>query len=477
MAHLPDPRPEIWLGGDESGGFDFAGRSGDAYFLITTVGMVGDSLRHGLEEVGAELRGVVGDPSIGRPFHAKDDTPLTRDRVFRLLATHQLMIDVSIVDKTTVPRELTSGGGHPLYTLLWYQHLAHALPGILHPANKVRLSIAEMSAYSRKQAFQSAINQATAVAYIPLLLDAMAVYGPDPPHENMYAVPALLFGYGDARRDWLLQVADYCAWAIQRKLRRDDDRGYGEIRHLIRSERVVTIAARLGADHDPAPQLVGLHSWTGLDGLARDYEASGAYRIGPADSFQALLAFQGALRTGDMATAVLHLTSIRPADVDGDWERFRTYLTAIGLLADMVMHERALAPDATAALAAWAQHQLARDEHDLLGRSLLAVALYNHGLTLGRLGADADAVRAYDSLIVAFADADEARIRATVAKAFVNRGHALHRLGDALMGNASYGEAIDRYGDEEDPAFDEPIAKARRAVTGKLPSLRRDNDI
>jgi len=342
MAHLPDPRPEIWLGGDESGGFDFAGRSGDAYFLIATVGIAGDSLRHDLEDVGAELRGVVGDPSIGRPFHAKDDTPLTRDRVFRLLATHQLMIDVSIVDKTTVPRELTSGGGHRLYTLSWYQHLAHALPGILHPVNKVRLSIAELGAYSRRQAFQSAINQATGVAYVPLLVDAMAAYGPEPPVENMYAVPALMFGYGDARQDWLLQVADYAAWAIQRKLRRNDDRGYGEIRHLIRSERLVTITARAAADRDPDPHLAGLHAWTGLDGLARGYEASSTYRIGPADSFQALLAFQGALRAEDTATAVTYLASIRPADMDGNWARFRTYLTVVGLLADTVMHEPAL---------------------------------------------------------------------------------------------------------------------------------------
>ncbi len=476
MAHLPDPRLEIWLGGDESGSFDFAGRPGDAYFLIATVGIAGDSLRHDLEDVGTELRRAVGDPSIGRPFHAKDDTPLTRDRVFQLLASHRLMIDVSIVDKTMVPRELTSGGGHPLYTLLWYQHLAHTLPGILHPANKVRLSIAEMGTYSRKQAFQSAINQVTAVAYVPLIVDAMAAYGPEPPVENMYAVPALMFGYGDARRDWLLQVADYCAWAIQRKLRKDDDRGYGEIRHLIRSERVVTITARPATDRDPDPQIAGLHSWTGLNALARGYEASGAYRIGPADSFQALLAFQGALRAGDAAAAVRYLASVQPTDVDVRWERAPAYLTVVGLLADTVMHEPALALDATNSLAAWARHQLARDERDPLGRSLLAIALYNHGLTLGRLGEDADAVRAYDSLIGTFADADDARIRATVAKALVNKGHALRRLGDAWAGNASYGEAINRYGDEKDPAFDEPITKARRYVAGNQPSTGRDND-
>jgi len=137
----------------------------------------------------------------------------------------------------------------------------------------------------------------------------------------------------------------------------------------------------------------------------------------------------------------------------------------------------ALALSATISLAAWARHQLARDGRDPLGRSLLAVALYNHGLTLGRLGKDVDAVRVYDDLIDAFADADETPIRATVAKALVNKGHALRRMGDAAAGNASYSEAIDRYGDEEDAAFEEPIAKARRCVAGEHPSPRHHNGV
>jgi hypothetical protein len=310
---MKDIRPEIWLSGDESGGFDFTDRPDDRYFLIVTVAVRGDSLRGRLDDLGAELRSVTGDASIGLPFHATEDSYSTRDRVFELLSSYDLAIDATILDKSTVPEELRRRRKrHLLYGLLWYQHIIHVVPGMFSDemrlgspgfANKVTLTIAELGAYSRKAAVRHAIVQASIFGYIPALV---AVIGPDGTgftEANLPAIPAFRWFVEAAEDERLLQVADYCAWAIQRSLNRCDDRAYREIRRYIRSERFVSVRRRLV----PQPVMDAADNGFPLDymtGEIGNYEVTSTYCVGPGDSYQALLAARECLRDGDYHRSV-----------------------------------------------------------------------------------------------------------------------------------------------------------------------------
>ncbi len=462
-----DPRREIRVGGDESGGLDFSGHADGRYFLIVTVGSEGDALPRALAALATDLRAITGDPSVGQPFHASKDVRYIRERLFDVLAAHDVAIDASIVDKRAVPADLVGGRNTPgkhFFSLVWYHHLIHALPGLLSPACKVHLTIAELGAYSRKTALQTAVKQATGVAYAPLLIDAIEAAGVGWSEEALRRVPALMFSYADAKDEPLLQIADYCGWAIQRKLERDDDAAYAKIKHLIRSERYLTIKIKVAANKPVAAQAIGLGTWTGLEGGVHDYEAVSEYRVGPADSFQALLALQEALRLEDLPRAIACLELIQPAALFRTEERVRGLLHFVGALTDQVLPDPELALRVTTILARVARHVARADADDLLGRALLSTALYNQALTLGRLGRDVDALRVYDDLIAEFHDAHVPVIDAQVAKAVVNRAHALRRRGDDRAAFDAYCQVIARYVDSTETLFDEPIIKALGGV-------------
>lgn len=464
----PDPRPELWVCGDESGTPTIAGGPQDRYYLIVTVSMEGASLRQRFDDLANELRPLVTNPTKGL-FHAKDDTPLTRDRVFALLGSHALTIDATIVDKTALPSDLLGRRVHRLYTLLWYHHILHTLPGLLRPASKVHLVIAEMGDASHKRAFRDAIAQATAATYVPAFEQAFAASGYRLSGEGAFhRVPALQFSYSDARTERLLQVADYCAWAIRRTLTENDERGYGEIRHLIRSERLLTITKKAG-DTTAASLPAGLVGLMGGTGLVHAYAALTTYRIGPADSFQALLSFQEALlaETDETARAVSYVEAITLSDILYDEARAQGFLSFVGLLVDRVITDAPKALRATTALAQAARYALAHQGNMVLARGLLSSALYNRGVVFGRSGQDDEALRAYDEVIAASRNDDLPVITAQIAKARVNKANILRRRGDTAAAFDLYcralesaaGVSADRF------LFDEPVTNALHALS------------
>jgi len=473
MAQRPDPRPQLDVAGDESGSLDFSGRAGDEFFLVVTVGAEHNTLRDALDNLADDLQASLGDFAIGQPFHACEDTWPIRHRVFDTLASHDISIDATIVEKALAPPSLVGGPHMPgkrFYRLVWYQHIIHVLPGLLNPACKVHLTIAELGAYSRKQAFQLAVNQATGLAYAPLLIDAMAAagvgVGTEWPEDAFHHMPALMFDYADAKDERLLQAADYCAWAIQRKLKCIDDRSYRKLQSRIRSERHLTIT-ETGGQHDGASvQTGGPSSCTGLVGDMHKYEVSSTYNVGPADSFQALLGLQEALRRDDLAQAICYLEVIRLPDLSRQAERLRAFLHFIGALTDWATPHPELALRATTVLTQAARHMLQRDANDVLARVLLCAALYNHACALGHVQRDAEAMSFYGELIEQFGQVQEMPISAMVAKALVNRGHAFNQAGNIADATAAYCAVIDRFGDEQNEAFDEPLSKALSCIDG-----------
>ena len=82
-----------------------------------------------------------------------------------------------------------------------------------------------------------------------------------------------------------------------------------------------------------------------------NYEVSSTYHVGPADSFQALLGLEEALRLEDLAQAVACLEVIRLPDLSRQAGRLRGFLCFIGALTDWATPHPEFALRATTILA------------------------------------------------------------------------------------------------------------------------------
>jgi hypothetical protein len=286
-----DRRPELDIAGDESGTLAVPFQPDDRYFVVATVGLARPSnLRHAMHR----LRKPVIDLGISanRFFHACEDTRMTRRQLLTLLAQYPLKIDTTILDKQDLPPGMDP---FEIYSLAWYEHLVHALPGLLLlPCSKARLYVARLSNQARKRGFNAAYNEATLVAYVPY----MTWYSRDmiPPAQgirgSLYQGPALLYGEGEPRDDRLLQVSDIVAWAVRRKWSLGDSSFYDLLQGHVRSERLLFISRCKHPNDSPLYRLGILGYTHGLRSTVHHFHTVPQYEVGPDDDFQRLLAVE-----------------------------------------------------------------------------------------------------------------------------------------------------------------------------------------
>lgn len=520
-----DLRREIQLCGDEAGTFDFRPSPHDRYFLIVTVAIPDSHIASELDALADHIRTKAGDDVVGDAFHAKDDTPLTRDQVFDLLAEHDLAVDATIVDKSTVPTRLRRDL-QAFYTLMWSQHLLHVLPGMLYPPAKVMLTAAEMGLRSKEPGFQAAIAMATAFSYMPFIEALTPLVSPHAATNWLVNMPALGFTYANPQDNRLLQVADYCAWAIQRNLHRPDEtrnneQWYGQIEHMIRSERFVTMEDKGRAWAKTVPTFSGVMTLPKMRGTHNEFAVRSTYRRGPADSFQARLSMAHEIFAGDLAGALDMLETIDFDNVFLD-VRFTTFIKLIALMHTAVEADPATAIRCTEVLAKATEclirrkdgppstqdlHELiflaSRAQEGLRGRpegartaevamrlceyalqhmpgdraatALLVMAMYNRALRLGTSQAD-EALVGYSQVIARFDEVADPPTAVTVARAYVNKGNLLRRRGERDRALACFLTVIDRHGHEPAELFHEPVVKAYLGA-GELASENGDAEL
>lgn len=209
---------KVHVFGDEGGDLTFKPACPPGisrYFTIGTVAMddcsIGEdllALRRELAWEGLQLDG----------FHATVDRQLVRDRVFDVIAQHDLRFDATTYDKRKAYPHTTD----PLcfYKLAWYCHFKHVAREIAD-ANDELLVVASSLQIKRKK-------RATKAAFHKAVKDVV--------HQ---VSPTLVChcAFSPAKTDPCLQVADYLTWAIQRKTEWGDRRSYEQIKHLVASER------------------------------------------------------------------------------------------------------------------------------------------------------------------------------------------------------------------------------------------------
>ena len=183
-----------YLFADEAGDFTFNKNFNvSKYFILCTVYLesceVGDkllSLRRDLEWRNFEL---------GEYFHATTDKQAVRDEVFALLQNETFKIDATLMEKSKAQPQVRATK-YSFYKYGWYFHFKNIAPTTFKPENELLVAAASLGNRKERSGFTEGVHD---VIQQTLRRDQW---------ETMFA---------PARTDPCFQVADYCAWAIQRK--------------------------------------------------------------------------------------------------------------------------------------------------------------------------------------------------------------------------------------------------------------------
>lgn len=198
--------------GDESGNFDFGDQEGASrYFILTTVVVADHAIETDLMDLRRQLTWE-GEP-LTSGFHATNDKQRVRDRVFAVLGRHDFRVDATILEKAKTDPGRRSQPR--LYSLAWYLHLTGMIPALVAGCDELLLVAASMGARDVRSEFRATVENVVDAQLPPGILASTMWPSATAP---------------------LLQVADYCAWAIQRKWERSDTRAYNLIRDRIASE-------------------------------------------------------------------------------------------------------------------------------------------------------------------------------------------------------------------------------------------------
>lgn len=195
--------PDKFVFADEAGCFTFE-KNGRAsrYFILCTV--LSDTC-----DVGAALLTLRRElawegEQLGDCFHATEDRQAVRDRVFAAILRHDFSVQATIMEKSKAQPQVRSSRPR-FYQYGWYYHFKHGLARRLRSPAAALVTSASLGTKKERSAFSDVVND------VMRQTSRSAQWRTD---------------FMPAAADPCLQVADYCAWAIQRKWERQDDRSY-----------------------------------------------------------------------------------------------------------------------------------------------------------------------------------------------------------------------------------------------------------
>jgi hypothetical protein len=208
-------RSPIFVFADEGGCMTFRrGGGASKYFILTTITITDCRLGDELLELRRQLIWEsVPDPGFFF-FHATEEKQVIRDRVFEVLARHEVRIDATIFEKSKAQPHLAADQDR-FYKTAWHQHMKFVAPKVCGPNCRLMVTGASIGTNKKRQSLADAVKD---------VVDQVAP-------TTIYVT-----AYWPAYTDPCLQAADYCCWAIQRRWERGDDRSYNLIKDKIASE-------------------------------------------------------------------------------------------------------------------------------------------------------------------------------------------------------------------------------------------------
>lgn len=134
--------------------------------------------------------------------------------MFETITRHEFRVDATLLEKSKAQPHIRQDE-LVFYKFAWYYHFKHVGPQLFSAEDTALICAASMGPKKKKARFVSAINDVV-----------------------QQSVPSLVWrtAFWPANSDPCLLVADYCAWALQRKWEQADVRSYDLIKNKIATE-------------------------------------------------------------------------------------------------------------------------------------------------------------------------------------------------------------------------------------------------
>lgn len=134
-----------------------------------------------------------------------------RDRVFALLMEHKFRFQYTSCEKSKAQPQVRSSRSR-FFKYPWFYHFKHGIAPHLKDADKLIVTAASLGNKKEKATYVGALRDVTAQSApkVQCVIDF---------RQNM--------------ADEMLQVADYCAWAVQRKIERGDSKSFDIIKERL----------------------------------------------------------------------------------------------------------------------------------------------------------------------------------------------------------------------------------------------------
>jgi len=210
---LTDDIGRHFLFADEAGDLEFRrGPNISRYFIVCTVHMescdVGGSLLKLRRQLAWE-----GLP-VGDYFHATTDQQAVRDRVFEAISKVPFTVQATILEKSKAQPQVRESP-HRFYQYGWFYHLKFSKSQFLRPSTELLVTTASIGTRKERKLFVGAVDDVA---------------------QQVLRTGMWRTTFCPAAADPCVQIADYCAWAIQRRWERNDDRSHRLIADKINHE-------------------------------------------------------------------------------------------------------------------------------------------------------------------------------------------------------------------------------------------------
>jgi hypothetical protein len=207
--------PNKLLFADEAGCFTFERRQNvSRYFILCTVAMEADAISAALLQLRRDL--AWNGAELGDYFHAARDKQAVRDAVFERILDFPFTVQATVMEKSKAQPQIRISKPR-FYQHGWFYHFKFGTQAEFRPQHEALITAACIGTKKERIGFQSAVE------------DVM---------RQTLRVKKWKTDFMPAGTDPCLQVADYCAWAIQRKWESEgvDVRSYDLIKGRITYE-------------------------------------------------------------------------------------------------------------------------------------------------------------------------------------------------------------------------------------------------
>jgi len=205
--------PNQFIFTDEAGCFTFnRDQNVSRYFILCTVLM--DSCDIAADLLALRRTLAWEDAELGEYFHATTDKQAIRDRVYQTITNRPFTIQATIMEKSKAQPHVCADKP-TFYKYGYYYHFKHGISRLLTSDSETLVTTASLGQRREKAAFEEAVSSVM---------------------KQTQKSSAWKTDFMPCHADPCLQVADYCAWAIQRKWEKQDERSYNLIKDRITYE-------------------------------------------------------------------------------------------------------------------------------------------------------------------------------------------------------------------------------------------------